>query len=101
MQITLDIKDNYFNTFVNFLETLHYVDVLNQEKRADKAYDVSEIKKIFPNAYEPWTEEQDRKLEFFFQSGKRVEKLSKIFGRNKGAIVSRIQKLGLEKDSDL
>lgn len=54
------------------------------------------IRKTHPQAYEPWTEEADKKLTLLFHQGKTVKELSEIFGRTKGAIRSRIQKLMLE-----
>lgn len=67
------------------------------EKEPDKAYDISEIRKTYKKAYEPWTEEADEKLELLFCEGKTVKELGEIFGRNEGAIRSRIKKLELKE----
>ncbi|MEG2612970.1 MAG: hypothetical protein RR971_05720, partial [Alistipes sp.] len=49
-----------------------------------------------PNAYKPWTHEDDDRLEQLFCEGKNTKELSAIFQRNRGAITSRIKKLELE-----
>ena len=49
------------------------------------------------NAYQPWTKEDDDRLEVLFCEGKTIEELSTIFGRNNGAIRSRIDKLELRE----
>lgn len=67
------------------------------EKESDKAYDISEIRKTHKKAYEPWTKEADEKLELLFCEGKTVKELGEIFGRNEGAIRSRIKKLELKE----
>lgn len=67
------------------------------EKEAEKAYEISEIRKTYNNAYEPWTAEDDEKLEFLFCEGKKVKELAQIFARNQGAIRSRIKKLELKE----
>jgi hypothetical protein len=67
------------------------------ENEPEKAYDISEIRKTFKKAYEPWTEEADEKLELHFCEGKTIKELSEIFGRNEGAIRSRIKKLELKE----
>ena len=54
---------------------------------------IREIKKTHKQAYEPWTSEADKKLVMLFRQGKSVKELSEIFGRTKGAIRSRINKL--------
>ncbi|MBW8360975.1 MAG: hypothetical protein K0M56_02170 [Kaistella sp.] len=54
---------------------------------------ISEFKKYYGKAYEPWTVEADKKLMILYLQGSTPEELSVIFGRTKGAICSRIKKL--------
>jgi len=63
----------------------------------EKAYTMAEIRKTFTRAYLPWTPEDDNKLEELFCKGKNVKELAQIFGRNEGAINSRIMKLELRE----
>jgi superfamily I DNA/RNA helicase len=46
--------------------------------------------------YKPWTPEQDEKLTQFFNNGASDSEIIKHFGRNAGAIRSRLRKLGLK-----
>lgn len=46
------------------------------------------------NAYEPWTPASDDELRQLFHRGMSLTDLSQHFGRNKGAILSRLRKLG-------
>jgi hypothetical protein len=57
---------------------------------------VKEIRRVHRQAYKPWTTEADEKLVYLFRQGKTVDELSEIFGRTKGAIRSRINKLLLQ-----
>ncbi len=50
-----------------------------------------------PNAYKPWSEDDDMNLERLWCEGETMPDLSKIFKRQKGAIRSRIVKLELEE----
>jgi Protein of unknown function (DUF3276). len=63
----------------------------------DKAYSVEKIRETYQQAYMPWTVEDDNKLELLFCEGKKVKELAEIFGRNSGAINSRIKKLELKE----
>lgn len=54
------------------------------------------IKTTHKQAYEPWSKESDEKLATLFRQGKTIRELSEIFGRTRGAIRSRIDKLMLE-----
>ncbi len=60
-------------------------------------YSIEACRVDHPNAYKPWTQEEDDRLEQFFCEGKTVNHLSEIFGRKRGAINSRIKKLELEE----
>lgn len=70
---------------------------LTIEMQKPKAYNVEEIRKSIPNAYEKWTLTDDEKLEKLFCEQKTVNELSEIFKRKKGAIESRIKKLELKE----
>jgi hypothetical protein len=59
----------------------------------EKAYDVAEIRKKHKSAYAPWNDELDSELKFMFEEGLSTKDLANHFGRTKGAIRSRIQKL--------
>lgn len=70
---------------------------LNEFKQQkSKTYSVSEKREKNNNAYAKWTQENDNLLERLFCERKTVDELSKIFGRNEGAIKSRIEKLELK-----
>ena len=55
----------------------------------------AEIREKHPNAYRPWNKEQDEKLKMLFTSGSPIAYLASEFGRKRGAITSRLEKLGL------
>lgn len=62
---------------------------------ADKAYDVTSIRRKLPNAYDRWFEKDDAELRYLHEQGMSVSDLSKRFGRGQGAIRSRLVKIGL------
>jgi ATP-dependent exoDNAse (exonuclease V) alpha subunit len=55
----------------------------------------AEIRVKHPNAYRPWNSEQDQELAKLFSSGLSVADLMKKFGRKRGGITARLEKLGL------
>ena len=71
---------------------------VNEETCSDKtkAYSVKEIRKIHHRAYEPWTKEDDERLITEYRSGKSIEELMELFGRQRGGIKSRIIFLALQ-----
>jgi hypothetical protein len=79
------------------LQSFHnaYLDAVNQLVVKKKAYNVDEQRKINPNAYKKWELEDDKALTKAYKAGKSLDQLAKSFGRNRGAIESRLSKLGL------
>jgi hypothetical protein len=56
---------------------------------------LQKIKSQFPNAYEPWSAENDELLRTSSKKGMSIEALAKILQRQPGAIRSRLHKLGI------
>lgn len=94
----LMIFDEDLKDFVETLKkSLTKFKELKEPKQTDgKTYSVEKIREIHQQAYLPWTTEDDNKLELLFCEGKKVKELAEIFGRNVGAINSRIKKLELK-----
>lgn len=51
----------------------------------------------YPNAFKPWTREDDHKLELLYYEGRPPAEIARIFQRNVGAIHSRMEKLKLKQ----
>ncbi len=58
-------------------------------------YSVYACRQEYPNAYDPWTEEDDVQLTEWWREGTSIDELAEHFGRKRGAIISRMKKLGL------
>jgi len=80
-----------FNRAVKKLEKLTY------PESDKKSYTLDDIRGQHPQAYLPWSTEDDEKLEALFCEGKTVKELANIFERKAGAITSRIKKLELRE----
>lgn len=64
----------------------------------EPTYSVYACQQEYPNAYTPWSEEEDYELTQLWREGINLEELSVHFGRKPGAINSRINKLGLQEE---
>jgi ATP-dependent DNA helicase PIF1 len=56
---------------------------------------LDQMREKFPNAYRPWSKEEDEDLKEKFLGGEEQKSLVQTFGRKPGAIRSRLIKLGL------
>ena len=68
---------------------------VKSKKKASSASWQEKIEKMrleYPNAYRPWTNEQDALLKQEFQNGKAVADLSKQLGRHERSVIMRLQK---------
>lgn len=59
-----------------------------------KSYSVEMVREKYENAYCPWTKENDEDLVCRYQAGERTEEIAAALGRQRGAISSRLVKLG-------
>ncbi|ALO13316.1 hypothetical protein AQF52_7730 [Streptomyces venezuelae] len=66
------------------------------EREEPKAYTVEEKRRIYPNAYKPWEPADEQRLAERCAQGVSLLDLSKEFGRNEGAIASRLVKIQAE-----
>ena len=74
-------------------------EALELEGFSDSSYQdrLAEIKQQHPNAYEPWTPEQEEILKRMFKNGAPIKDIASALKRQPGAISSRIRKLGLDE----
>ncbi|CAL9673388.1 hypothetical protein SUDANB174_07636 [Streptomyces sp. enrichment culture] len=63
------------------------------EPQVPKAYTVEEKRQLHPNAYKPWNLEDEQRLAERCAQGASLSELSQEFGRNEGAIASRLLKI--------
>ncbi len=68
---------------------------LQQNQTPKKAYSVEEKRKEHGNAYLPWEKEADDILINFYNEGKKIKEIAEIMERSRGAIYSRLKKLGI------
>ena len=92
-------KDYYLkNTgYLIVINDFGLVKSINQKpvEKRDYGTRMSEIKNNFPNAYEPWKDEDDIKLKNLYGENKTVNEIAQVLARQPGAIRSRLNKLGL------
>ena len=62
------------------------------EKTTQMSY-MDRQKQLHEHAYAPWTKKDDDYLVELYKEGKSIKELMEIFGRNSGAIRSRLRKL--------
>ena len=68
--------------------------IIRPEPKQNSSY-TRKVGDKYPNAYKPWSEEDDNLLMELYKEGRTVEDMTYIFQRNKGGITSRLNKLGL------
>ncbi len=66
---------------------------LDKEKKASSWQErLEKMREKHPNAYRPWSSEDDDELKLLFQNGTDLRTLSKKFGRHERSILLRLQK---------
>jgi len=68
----------------------------NQKAKEDgELSKLDKLRQKHPNAYRPWSDADDERLQQLFEQGSTPSQLQKEFGRQRGSIHARLVKLGL------
>ena len=65
--------------------------------RSGKVVNLTEVRKTFPRAYEPWKPKEEQTLRELFDQGTPFTEIAEVLQRNVGAVISRLKKLELLK----
>ena len=93
-------KDELQKMHSNFIKALggkveKGVKISKEKKKKGGTGKLEEIRQKFPNAYRLWAKEDDEKLYKLFKKKMAVKDIAKDFGRKRGSITARLEKLGL------
>lgn len=72
------------------------IQAIKAKAEKEKKYTVAGVREVNKDAYQPWTDALDKALLQQYQDGKTMAQMVQHFGRTKGAIISRLRKLGAE-----
>jgi len=86
------LSEETMENLLDFTRKLKTPQVVSREK----AYNVEDKRKTHPNAYKKWEKEDDNQLIDMWKRGLSVSVMSEELMRNKGAIRSRLSKLGCD-----
>lgn len=73
-------------------EACELLERLYEERREAE---ITEARKTHPKAFMKWEAEEEAKLEKQFKKGIDIESLSKAFSRSSGALLARLERMGL------
>lgn len=83
-------------SFKNFREKITEVcEMLEKLYDVKRDEEIAEARKTNPRAFMKWETEEEEKLEKQFKKGLDMESISKAFGRSSGALLARLERLGL------
>ncbi|MEM9921562.1 MAG: DUF3276 family protein [Bacteroidota bacterium] len=80
-----------------FVQCLMLFDQQTKQKTA--APSIEELRLQYPNAYRPWSKEDDLALEIYVGEELNLKELSSFFQRKESAIRARIKSLGLDNQT--
>jgi len=90
-----DIESNQKRALEDIMELFEIHDVTSIFDDAKELDYKQKAKLTYSMAYEKWTKEEEEKLVSLYRSKYEIEDIIKELGRNKGAVLSRLKKLGL------
>ena len=70
----------------------NFVEKTKEDKASGWTEKLEKMREVYPNAYRPWSDNDDAVLKQQFQLGDDVKKLSDTLGRHERSIIMRLQK---------
>jgi len=108
IEVTLSVSSEYLLIFAEMVnaaarfvadskptDTTSSKDSETRTNERVKAYTIAEKRNEHPEAYAAWTPEEEAELKRLKSEGKSTREISEILQRSKGAIGSRLSKMGL------
>jgi hypothetical protein len=91
----VDVSSHRIVITIDAFDDFHaaYLRAANHMNADTRAYSVSDVRRDYPNAYKAWTPDDDRRLLDEHAAGHTTKELADMFGRQRGAIESRLAKL--------
>lgn len=93
IQIIKQKKDHFLGKAIGPGGSVNPVPVSNNNDEG-KTYTYLEQRLVHKNAYKPWSTEADIELKEMYYKGIKLHLIAQYFGRNEGATLSRLKKIG-------
>ncbi|MFH1687798.1 MAG: hypothetical protein ABIE70_09790 [bacterium] len=95
IMVTARIAQELIENFVDVSGELHVEGNIEVSCRGGKLRNLTEVRNLHPQAFEPWTDTEDADLRAGYKEGQSVVTLAEKHGRQRGAVKTRLRKLGL------
>jgi len=100
IMVTAKLAKEFIDNFVTPVHTIKVEGSIEVIATGGKIENITEVRKEFPQAFQPWTEEEEKQLTRLFHEGKSLAQIARIHQRKRGAIRTRLKKLGLVRDDE-
>ena len=95
IMVTAKLAKELIDNFVTPEHTIIVDSSIEIIATGGRIINVSKLREEYPQAFERWTKAEEQQLAQLFHSGKHLNEIAKIHQRKRGAIRSRLKKLGL------
>ncbi len=93
-----DLEDNQRSVLKDIREIFEIDNVSSDFDDVKKDYYISKKRQINENYGKPWTEKDEDQLLELYNASNSIADICRIMGRNRGGIISRLRKLGIDVD---
>jgi uncharacterized protein (DUF433 family) len=92
---TADFARQVLEQFTTTQGTITVEHTVTLVAKGGKVTSIEEIRKEYPNAFKPWSRNEETQLIELYKRGEKIEKIAEIHQRGRGAVRSRLIQLGL------
>lgn len=95
IMVTARIAQELIESFVTVSGELRVEGNIEVTCNNGKLRNLTEVRQVCPRAFEPWTDDEDAELGEGYRQELTIMELAQKHGRQRGAIKTRLRKLGL------
>jgi DNA-binding CsgD family transcriptional regulator len=100
IMVTAKLAKEFIDNFVTPVHTILVKGNIEVIASGGKIENLTQVRRDYPHAYMPWTEEEEKQLVELFREGKSLAQIARIHKRKRGAIRTRLKKLGLMREDE-
>jgi len=100
IMVTAKLAKEFIDHFVTPVHTIVVKGNIEVIATGGKIENLTQVRRDYPRAFMPMTTEEEEQLVQLFHQGMSLAEIAKVLKRKRGAIRTRLKKLGLIRDDE-
>jgi DNA-binding CsgD family transcriptional regulator len=100
IMVTAKLAKEFIDSVVTPVHTIVVDSSIEVIASGGKIQNLTKLREEYPQAFKPWTRGEEEQLVELFHKGRSLAEIARFLQRKRGAIRTRLKKLGLLRDDE-